>query len=124
MYIFSALLLYSSSDRLHQFHEPDHGAPPAAKEGHPQSAGYRTLFLIFQFLTESTLMAVFSLLLAQVTPPSYCRSSTKWRADHDIRQPASSVRVLPLIIALPVIVGLLAGSYPAFFSPPSAPSKC
>ncbi len=77
--------------------------------------GTERRFLIFQFLTESTLMAVFSLLLALVIAylvlPLFNEVASKTMTFGSLL----SVRVLPLIIALPVIVGLLAGSYPAFF---------
>ena len=71
--------------------------------------------LIQQFLTESTLMAVFSLLLAVTISwaviPYFNEISSKSLTITKL----ASVQVLPVLLALPVIVGLLAGSYPAFF---------
>ncbi len=71
--------------------------------------------LISQFLTESTLMAIFSFLIA---------IGIAWFALPLFNNVASksmhlsslfSAYILPLLIALPFIVGLLAGSYPSFF---------
>jgi putative ABC transport system permease protein len=77
--------------------------------------GTERRFLIFQFLTESTLMAILSLVLAIVIAylvlPLFNDVANKSMKLHSLY----SVRVLPLLISLPLVVGLLAGSYPAFF---------
>jgi putative ABC transport system permease protein len=71
--------------------------------------------LIQQFLTESTLMALFSLIvavaLAWVVMPLFNDISSKSLSIQSLL----SYRILPLLIALPFIVGILAGCYPAFF---------
>lgn len=71
--------------------------------------------LIQQFLTESTLMAIFSLLAAVaivwMVLPLFNEISSKTLTIESLL----SYRVLPILILLPVIVGLLAGSYPAFY---------
>ncbi|MGZ8543836.1 MAG: ABC transporter permease, partial [Flavisolibacter sp.] len=71
--------------------------------------------LITQFLTESTLMAALSLVMAifitWLVLPLFNEVTTK---QMDISSLYSPV-VLPLLIALPFLVGLLAGSYPAFY---------
>ena len=71
--------------------------------------------LIQQFLTESTLMAILSLvlaiLIAWMVMPLFNDLSSKALSIESLL----SYRILPLLIALPFIVGLLAGSYPAFF---------
>jgi putative ABC transport system permease protein len=71
--------------------------------------------LIMQFLTESTLMAILSLLiaiaLAWLVLPLFNNISAKTMTMGSFFSPV----ILPLLIALPIGVGLLAGSYPAFF---------
>jgi len=71
--------------------------------------------LISQFLTESTLMAVVSLLiavaLAWIALPYFNDIAAKSLSISSI----FSMRIFPFLVALPFIVGLVAGSYPAFF---------
>jgi len=71
--------------------------------------------LIMQFLTESTLMALLSLViavaLARLALPLFNRVSDKSMTMASFFSPL----ILPLLIALPLLVGFLAGSYPAFF---------
>lgn len=71
--------------------------------------------LIAQFLSESTLMAVISLVLAIVIAyfalPLFNTISAKSLSIDSIFKSG----FLPFLVALPFIVGLLAGSYPAFF---------
>jgi putative ABC transport system permease protein len=71
--------------------------------------------LIQQFLTESTLMAIFSLLaavlIAWMVMPVFNDISSKALTIQSLL----NVRIFPLLLALPFVVGLLAGSYPAFF---------
>jgi len=71
--------------------------------------------LIFQFLTESTLMAILSLFIAvgiaYLILPLFNEISTKSLSFRSFLRPA----ILIPIIFLPFVVGLLAGSYPAFF---------
>ena len=77
--------------------------------------GTERKFLIFQFLTESTLMTVLSLILAILIAylilPLFNDVANKSMHLGSL----FSSRILPLLIALPILVGLLAGSYPAFF---------
>ena len=77
--------------------------------------GTERKFLIFQFLTESTMMAVMSLvlaiLLAYLVLPVFNDVANKSMQLGSL----FSSRILPLLIVLPIVVGLLAGSYPAFF---------
>src|SRR5450631_971363 len=77
--------------------------------------GTERRFLIFQFLTESTLMVIFSLILAIVIAylvlPLFNDVASKSMSLSSLFSPY----ILPLLIALPFVVGLLAGSYPAFF---------
>ncbi|MFL5811161.1 MAG: ABC transporter permease [Flavisolibacter sp.] len=71
--------------------------------------------LIFQFLTESTVMAIISLLLAVVIAyfvlPVFNEISTK---SLSLKTLFTGSTLLVLIL-LPFLVGILAGSYPAFF---------
>jgi putative ABC transport system permease protein len=71
--------------------------------------------LIGQFLFESTLMALISLLLAICIAffmlPLFNEVSGKQMELQTLFSPVT----LPLLIALPFVVGILAGSYPAFY---------
>ena len=71
--------------------------------------------LISQFLTESTLMVLLSLAIAigatYFVLPLFNDVAGKSMYVGSLFSPI----ILPLLIALPLIVGLLAGSYPAFF---------
>jgi putative ABC transport system permease protein len=71
--------------------------------------------LIGQFLCESTLMALISLLLAICIAffmlPLFNEVSGKQMELQTLFSPVT----LPLLIALPFVVGILAGSYPAFY---------
>ena len=71
--------------------------------------------LITQFLTESTLMVFISLLLALVGAwlalPLFNTIAAKSMHVGSLFSPL----ILPLLLALPFVVGMLAGSYPAFF---------
>lgn len=71
--------------------------------------------LISQFLTESTLMAIISLIIAVAIAyfalPLFNDIAAKSLTISSI----FSVQILPFLIALPFLVGVIAGSYPAFF---------
>lgn len=71
--------------------------------------------LITQFLTESTFTAILSLILAiglaYLVLPLFNELAGKTMHMGKLFSPG----ILPLLIALPFITGLLAGSYPAFF---------
>ncbi|MGB8192925.1 MAG: FtsX-like permease family protein, partial [Chitinophagaceae bacterium] len=71
--------------------------------------------LIAQFLSESTLMVfiglIIALLLAALVLPLFNDMASKSLT----MQTIFGWRFLPVLILLPVLVGLIAGSYPAFF---------
>ena len=71
--------------------------------------------LVLQFLVESGVMVFVSLLIgiaiAALALPVFNSLSGKTMTFASFFSPV----ILPLLIALPVVVGLLAGSYPAFF---------
>jgi putative ABC transport system permease protein len=71
--------------------------------------------LIVQFLSESMLMVLLSLLIAifisWLVLPLFNNIAVKSMHLYSLFSPL----VLPLVIALPFVVGLIAGSYPAFF---------
>src|SRR5450631_3535482 len=77
--------------------------------------GTERRFLVFQFLTESTLMVIFSLILAifisYLVLPLFNNVANKTLALGGL----FSSYTLLLLLALPVVVGLFAGSYPAFY---------
>lgn len=71
--------------------------------------------LVIQFLTEATLMALLAMIIALalvvITLPYFNELAAKSISMQLIRQP----QFLLFLLALPFLVGLLAGSYPAFF---------
>jgi putative ABC transport system permease protein len=71
--------------------------------------------LVGQFLIESTLMSIFSLLLALIivylAMPLFNDISGKLLSIRSLL----GTRLLLFIVLLPLVIGLLAGSYPAFF---------
>jgi putative ABC transport system permease protein len=71
--------------------------------------------LITQFLAESTLMVFLSLIIAigiaSIVLPLFNNVASKTMVLGSLFSPV----ILPLLIALPFVVGLLAGSYPAFY---------
>jgi putative ABC transport system permease protein len=71
--------------------------------------------LVMQFLSESTLMVLLSFLIgigiAFLALPLFNSLSGKTMSLSSLFSPV----IFPLLIALPFLVGLLAGSYPAFF---------
>ncbi|GAB3316467.1 ABC transporter permease [Larkinella ripae] len=71
--------------------------------------------LIGQFMTESVLMAILAmglaLFLVALALPLFNDISTKPLNINSLFVP----KFLPVLLALPLVVGLLAGSYPAFF---------
>lgn len=77
--------------------------------------GTRRRQLIAQFLSESTLMAVIGMLLAlamaALVLPLFNDVANKSLSMKDVL----GWKLLPILLALPFVVGLIAGSYPAFF---------
>jgi putative ABC transport system permease protein len=71
--------------------------------------------LVMQFLMESTLMVILSLGLAigivRLVLPLFNQVANKSMEMNQLFSPL----ILPLLVVLPFLVGLLAGSYPAFF---------
>jgi putative ABC transport system permease protein len=71
--------------------------------------------LVKQFLFESTMMVIIALLIAipavWLVLPLFNDMAAKQMAATSLFSPY----ILPLLIALPFVVGLMAGSYPAFF---------
>ena len=90
-------------------------AERAKEVGIRKVLGTERRFLIFQFLTESTLLVFLSLMLAllisDLALPLFNSLADKSLVMGDLFSPY----ILPLMLALPVVVGLLAGSYPAFY---------
>ncbi len=117
IYIFSAVALFILLIACINFMNltTARSASRAKEVGIRKVLGTEKRFLIFQFLTESTLMSVLSLLLAILIAflilPLFNSVADKSLNMRSLLSPV----ILPLLIALPFVVGLLAGSYPAFF---------
>ncbi len=79
--------------------------------------------LIAQFLTESTLLSfmalIIAVLIAWLAMPYFNTVSTKSLNIQNL----FTLKTLPLLLLLPLFVGLLAGSYPAFFLSSFQPIK-
>jgi putative ABC transport system permease protein len=71
--------------------------------------------LVAQFLFESTLVVIVSLLIALLIDYFVLPSFNNIAAQQIAWSSLFSANILPFLIALPFVVGLLAGSYPAFF---------
>ncbi|CAN5794194.1 ABC transporter permease [soil metagenome] len=93
----------------------------ARSSGRAKEVGIRKVLgtkrntLITQFLVESTITALIALLIAiaiaYVVLPLFNDVAAKSLHVKDLLD----MRILPFIIAIPFIVGILAGSYPAFY---------
>ena len=92
-----------------------HSANRGKEVGIRKVLGTERKSLIAQFLVESTLTACISLLIAIVIAwlvlPLFNDVATKSLSVTDLL----NIKILPFILLLPLLVGLLAGSYPAFF---------
>jgi putative ABC transport system permease protein len=87
-----------------------------AKEvGIRKVAGSLRSNLITQFLTESTLMSLFSLLLALGIAALLVPLFNQLAEKHMSVFTLISSRLLPVILVLIIVVGCIAGSYPAFY---------
>lgn len=117
VYIFSAVALFILLIACINFMNltTARSANRAKEVGIRKVLGTEKKNLITQFLTESTLMVVFSMLIALVITyfvlPLFNDVSNKTMSMNSLFSPL----ILPLLIALPFLVGLMAGSYPAFF---------
>ena len=117
IYIFSAVAIFILLIACINFMNltTARSASRAKEVGIRKVLGTEKRFLIFQFLTESTMMAVLSFLLAVIITylalPLFNNIADKSMNLKSLLSPV----ILPLLIVLPIAVGLLAGSYPAFF---------
>ncbi|MEJ0080422.1 MAG: FtsX-like permease family protein [Puia sp.] len=117
MYIFGAVALFILLIACINFMNltTARSAGRAKEVGIRKVLGTERRFLIFQFLTESTLMVIFSLILAIVIAYLVLPVFNDVASKSMVLGSLFSPYILPLLVALPFVVGLLAGSYPAFF---------
>jgi putative ABC transport system permease protein len=117
IYIFSAVAIFILLIACINFMNltTARSASRAKEVGIRKVLGTERKYLIFQFLTESTLMAVLSfilaILIAYLVLPMFNNIADKSMKLSALFSPV----ILPVLILLPLTVGLLAGSYPAFF---------
>ena len=117
VYIFSAVALFILLIACINFMNltTAHSANRAKEVGIRKVLGTERRNLITQFLFESTLMVFFSLLIAVAIVyfvlPLFNNVASKQMAIASLFTP----NILPLLVVLPFIVGLMAGSYPAFY---------
>ncbi len=117
VYIFSAVALFILLIACINFMNltTARSANRAREVGIRKVLGTEKKDLISQFLIESTLMVILSLFIALVIVyavlPLFNDVADKQMVLSDLVTPY----ILPFLIALPFIVGLIAGSYPAFF---------
>jgi putative ABC transport system permease protein len=117
VYIFSAVALFILLIACINFMNltTARSANRAREVGIRKVLGTERRELIWQFLFESTSMVVLSLLIAvaivYLVLPLFNDVANKQMTLGSLFSPY----ILPLLIALPFIVGLIAGSYPAFF---------
>jgi putative ABC transport system permease protein len=117
VYIFSAVALFILLIACINFMNlaTARSANRAKEVGIRKVLGTEKRRLIFQFLMESTLMVFISLLIAIVVVYAILPLFNNVADKHMTISSLFSIRILPLLILLPFIVGLMAGSYPAFF---------
>ena len=117
VYIFSAVALFILIIACINFMNltTARSASRAKEVGIRKVLGTERWNLIFQFLTESTLMAILSLLLAVLIAYLVLPVFNEVSGKTMFLESLFSLRILPLLIILPFIVGFLAGSYPAFY---------
>ncbi|MDF9799872.1 putative ABC transport system permease protein [Catalinimonas alkaloidigena] len=89
-------------------------ADRAKEVGVRKTMGSRRTTLVQQFLAESLLLSLVAMLLA-LGLAELLRIPFGEIADKDIQLPLSSPWFLPSVLLLGIIVGVLAGSYPAFY---------
>jgi putative ABC transport system permease protein len=117
VYIFSAVALFILLIACINFMNltTARSANRAKEVGIRKVLGTERKNLVVQFLTESTLMVILSMLIAIIityfTLPLFNGVAAKSMTLNILFSPF----ILPILIVLPFIVGLLAGSYPAFF---------
>ena len=117
VYIFSAVAIFILLIACINFMNltTARSAKRAREVGIRKVLGTRRKDLVFQFLSESTLMVIISLLLAIFGSflfiPGFNILANKSIKPELLFSPL----ILPWLIALPLVVGILAGLYPAFF---------
>jgi len=117
VYIFSAVALFILIIACINFMNltTARSANRAREVGIRKVLGTEKRQLVNQFLFESTSMVIFSLLIAIVgvwlVLPLFNDIAAKQMTARSLFTPYT----LPLLIALPFVVGLMAGAYPAFF---------
>ena len=117
VYIFSAVALFILLIACINFMNltTARSANRAREVGIRKVLGTERRELIFQFLMESTLMALISLFLGLVMAALVLPVFNDVAAKSMPFSGLFSSRILPILIILPIVVGILAGSYPAFF---------
>jgi putative ABC transport system permease protein len=117
VYIFSAVALFILIIACINFMNltTARSANRAREVGIRKVLGTEKKNLVFQFLSESTLMVIVSLLLAILIAfavmPLFNSVANKQMKVTSLFSPY----ILPVLISLPFVVGMLAGVYPAFF---------
>ena len=117
VYIFSAVALFILLIACINFMNltTARSASRAKEVGIRKVLGTERKNLMTQFLTESTLMALLSLFIALAITYFVLPLFNDVSGKSMIMSSLFSPLTLPLLIALPFVVGLIAGSYPAFF---------
>src|SRR5450755_1378828 len=117
VYIFSAVAIFILLIACINFMNltTARSAKRAREVGIRKVLGTRRKDLIFQFLSESTMMVIISLIIAIFASFIFIPGFNAL-ADKSIKPSLLfSPLILPWLIALPIVVGLMAGLYPAFF---------
>ncbi len=117
IYIFAAVALFILIIACINFMNLStaHSANRGKEVGIRKVLGTERKTLIAQFLVESTVTACISLIIAIIIAwlvlPLFNNVATKSLSVNDLL----NIKIFPFILLLPLLVGLLAGSYPAFF---------
>ncbi|MEK6479857.1 ABC transporter permease [Catalinimonas sp. 4WD22] len=116
LYIFGAIALFILLIACINFMNLStaRSADRAKEVGVRKTMGSMRHALIRQFLAESLLLSLFSVLLA-LGLAELLRLPFSEIADKDIHLPILSPWFIPAVLLLGILVGILAGSYPAFY---------
>lgn len=98
-------------------------AKRAKEVGVKKTFGSKRNSLIFQFLSESVLITLLALLLALVLIDLLLPSFNNLIEKHLVFNYFNNFKTIPLLIVFGITIGIIAGSYPAFFLASFSPVK-
>ena len=86
----------------------------AREVGIRKLVGSKRIHLIYQFLTESTVLSIISLIIAVIIVKMLMVNFNNLLGTSLIFNPFSSIVIIAILLGLAIIVGFISGTYPAF----------